>query len=71
MYPESMQFLLTYLIPIGWVSFYPISGLLGIDSGQTYGLLASVITLLVGLIVLAVAGLWFNYGLNKYESAGN
>lgn len=71
MYPESMQFILTYLIPIGWVSFYPISGLLGIDSGASYGLFASVITLLVGLLVLGIAGLWFNYGLKKYESAGN
>ena len=27
MYPESMQFILTYLIPVGWISFYPVSAL--------------------------------------------
>jgi len=71
MYPESMQFVLTYLIPIGWVSFYPISGMLGINGNRYCGLSASWMTLLVGLIVMIVAGLFFRFGLRKYESAGN
>ena len=71
MYPESMQFILTYLIPIGWVSFYPVSGILGIGTGFANGMILPFITLAVGILVMVIAGAWFNTGLRKYESAGN
>lgn len=71
LYPESMQFILTYLIPIGWVSLYPVSGILGIESGRFYGIAGAFITLLVGFLVMFIAGLFFNHGLKRYESAGN
>jgi ABC-2 type transport system permease protein len=70
MYPESMQFILTYLIPIGWVSFYPVSSLLGVEA-KFSGLVIPFVTLAVGFIVMLIAGAYFNFGLRKYESAGN
>jgi len=71
MYPESLQFILTYIIPIGWVSFYPVSSMLGIE-GSLAGFSATVgLTLVIGLLVMIVAGAFFKYGLKKYESAGN
>ena len=70
MYPESMQFILTYLIPVGWISFYPVSALLGIDSAYS-AMLVPLITLGVGILVMLVAGAYFSMGLRKYESAGN
>lgn len=71
MYPESLQFILTYMIPIGWVSFYPVSAMLGIGE-QVTGFAGVVgLTLVIGIVVMAVAGLFFNYGLRSYESAGN
>ena len=71
MYPEMMQFILTFIIPVGWVSFYPVSGLLGVGNNAFVGLGNCAVTLLVGMIVIALAGLFFNMGLRKYESAGN
>ena len=71
MYPESMKFILTHLIPIGWVSFYPASGILGIGTGSANGMTLPFITLAVGILVMLAAGVWFNAGLRKYESAGN
>ncbi|MGN0132128.1 MAG: ABC transporter permease [Lachnospiraceae bacterium] len=71
MYPEGLQFVLTYLIPIGWVAFYPVSDLLGISGSHVAFPGAVVWTLLIGVIVMAVAGAFFRYGLRKYESAGN
>lgn len=71
MYPESMQFILTYLIPIGWVSFYPVSSLLGISSGICDGLIVPFVTLLIGLVMMLISGAFFTRGLKKYESAGN
>jgi ABC-2 type transport system permease protein len=70
MYPESMQFILTYLIPVGWISFYPVSALLGIDSACNR-MLVPFITLAVGILVMLIAGAYFSMGLKKYESAGN
>lgn len=71
MYPESMQLILTFLIPIAWVSFFPVSSVLGIDTGIFNGLAMPFITLGVGILMMCVAGLYFNIGLKKYESAGN
>ena len=71
MYPEIMQFVLTFIIPIGWVSFYPVSGLLGIGNSLYNGMLLPLITLGVGVLVMVIAGLYFTTGLKKYESAGN
>lgn len=71
MYPEIMQFVLTFIIPIGWVSFYPVSGLLGIENSLYNGMLLPLITLGVGVLVMVIAGLYFTAGLKKYESAGN
>lgn len=70
-YPETFQFVLTYLIPIGWVSFYPVSGLLGIENGLINGNTAVWLTLAVGMIVILVAAVVFKRGLRQYESAGN
>ena len=71
MYPECMQFILTFLIPVGWVSFYPASGLLGIENRFCSGLFLPFVTLMVGIVVMLLAGVYFHAGLKKYESAGN
>lgn len=71
MYPESLQFILTYLIPIGWVSFYPVSGLMGIETAVGIGSGNVWITFAVGIVVMLAAGLLFKIGLRRYESAGN
>lgn len=71
MYPESIQFILTYLIPIGWVSFYPAADLLGISNGRFTWDGAVWLTLAVGVAVFFVAAVFFYRGLKKYESAGH
>lgn len=71
MYPESLQFILTYLIPIGWVSFYPVSDMIGIKSTYAQFPWAVGLTFIIGILVMVLAGLFFKFGLRKYESAGN
>lgn len=71
MYPESLQLILTFLIPIGWVSFYPASELMGIESTFSTGGMGVWITLGVGIATMLIAGLVFRAGLKQYESAGN
>ena len=70
MYPESMQFILTYLIPAGWISFYPVTALLG-KTGAFSGMIVPFVTLAVGILMMLIAGAYFSMGLKKYESAGN
>ena len=70
-YPESFQFILTYLIPIAWVSFYPVSELLGKSNGRFTGSIAIWGSLVVGVLVFIIAATVFNRGLKHYESAGN
>lgn len=71
MYPESLQFILTYILPIGWVSFYPASGLIGMDSGFNGSISVAITTLVCGLLTIMVAMFVFKLGLKNYESAGN
>lgn len=71
MYPESLQLILTFLIPIGWVSFYPTSELLGIEHSFSTGNMGVWITLGVGIITMLITGFVFQTGLKQYESAGN
>lgn len=71
MYPESLQLILTFLIPIGWVSFYPASELMGIENTFSTGGMGVWITLGVGIATMMIAGLVFRAGLKQYESAGN
>ncbi len=71
MYPEAMQLILTFVIPIGWVSFYPASELLGIEHAFSIGGMEVWITLAVGIVTMLIAGLVFKIGMRRYESAGN
>lgn len=71
MYPESLQLILTFLIPIGWVSFYPASELMGIENTFSTRGMGVWITLGVGIAAMMIAGLVFRAGLKQYESAGN
>ncbi len=71
MYPESLQLILTFLIPIGWVSFYPASELMGIENTFSTGGMGVWITLCVGITTMTIAGFVFRTGLKQYESAGN
>ena len=71
MYPESLQFLLTYIIPIGWVSFYPAAGLLNMEDRILQAGPAALMTFIIGVITVAISMTVFRVGLRKYESAGN
>ena len=65
MYPEAMQLLLTFVIPIGWISFYPAQALL--DGAES----CVCITFAIGLAMVILAGIFFKHGLKNYESAGH
>lgn len=71
MYPETLQLILTFIIPIGWVSFYPVSDMLGLETRFSAVNMGVWITFGVGIVTMLLAGFVFKVGLRRYESAGN
>lgn len=71
MYPEAIQFILTYIIPIGWVAFYPTSSLIDMEGKIASAGPTIFMTFLIGIITILISVCVFNIGLKNYESAGN
>jgi len=73
-YPNWFIRFFTFVIPIGFVSFYPVSGLLGIHAGNKFPIPLDLViwSPIVGIICFIAARGIFLLGLNsKYESAGS
>lgn len=62
----GIKFVLTVVIPYGFVSYYPVSCMLGKES---FLYIVYELGILFVLVVLALK-LW-KFGMKKYESAGN
>ncbi len=71
LYPQVIQAVLTFLLPIGFISFFPAEQFLGKSSSLVLPIGMAIWTPLVGLICFAIAYAVFRFGLQKYESAGS
>jgi ABC-2 type transport system permease protein len=69
--PVALQFFLTFIIPIGFASYYPAALILDIENGYIaqQSLLPAMIILAIGLSVFSY--LFFHFSLRRYESAGH
>ncbi len=65
-YPRAIRFILTWLIPYAFASFYPASFLLGRDLGPLVWL-----SPLVAAVLLVVGYRLWLVGLRRYESTGS
>ena len=65
-FPRAIQFLLTWIIPYGFASFYPASFLLGRDIGPLAWLGP-----LVAAVLLALGYRFWLVGLSRYEGTGS
>jgi ABC-2 type transport system permease protein len=63
--------LFTFIIPLGFISFYPAAGFLGKDSGFDLPLDLTVWTPIVAIIMFIITQLFFKKGMRRYESAGS
>lgn len=73
-YPKWFIKIFSFLIPMGFVSFYPTCGFLGLSSNIDFPLPVemAIWTPIVGILWFYIAVKVFNRGLNKkYESAGS
>jgi ABC-2 type transport system permease protein len=65
-YPRAIRFMLTWIIPYGFTSFYPATFLLGRDLGP----LVWLSPLVAAVLVVIGYRLW-GVGLQRYESTGS
>ncbi len=70
-YPHAVQALLTFLVPLGFISFYPACDFVGQDARSALPLGMALWTPLVGAAFFALAHAVFCAGLRRYESAGS
>lgn len=65
-YAKWLRVILTFVIPVGFVGFYPAASILGRYEWYFYPL-----TLLLGMLVFCGGYVVWNVGLGRYESAGS
>jgi ABC-2 type transport system permease protein len=70
-YPIVLQIIFTFLIPIGFISFYPASEFLGKGIGFHIPWSMALWTPVVGIICFMISQWIFTLGMKKYESAGS
>ncbi|MFH1369517.1 MAG: ABC-2 family transporter protein [Elusimicrobiota bacterium] len=68
MYPYLFQVVLTYALPIGFISFYPSLELMG--KGHPFFSYV-LLTLFIGMFLFLLGYGIFNMGMKRYESVGN
>jgi len=66
-----VRFFLTFILPFGWVAFYPASWFLGSPEGGTEFSKMALFTPLVGLVVFGGAVLIWRSGVRNYSSTGS
>lgn len=70
-YPWAIQVMMTFVFPIGFISFYPACDFLGQEDGSSLPLDAALWTPLIGSAMFLFAIALFRVGLRNYESAGS
>ncbi|MFD0673376.1 ABC transporter permease [Cohnella sp. GCM10027633] len=71
LYPHAVQAALTFLFPIGFISFYPAESFLGKTASLELPLGMAIWTPVAGVLCMSVAYAIFRLGLRRYESAGS
>ena len=70
-YPWPLQALLTFVLPLGFIGFYPACDFLGQSDNTSLPLDVALWTPLVGVAMLLLALTVFAAGMRRYESAGS
>ena len=70
-YNRIIQSIFTFILPLGFISFYPASAFLGKDSGFEFPGYVPMWTLFAGVLFMFLGRALFNLGLKHYDSSGN
>lgn len=70
-YPMIFQFVFTFIIPVGFIAFYPAAEFLQKNGSVAFHLGFALLTPIAGLLMSSFTILLFKIGLRRYESAGS
>jgi ABC-2 type transport system permease protein len=70
-FPRAVQLLLSTLLPMAFVSFYPAQHLLGKNDFLFFPPLVQYISLPVGVISLFLVSMFWNFSMKHYKSSGS
>ncbi len=70
-YNSVLQFVMTFLVPVGFMSYYPATLFLNRTGDTLFSPVFAYLTPLVGLVLFAIAYSFWRVGLNRYQSTGS
>ncbi len=70
-FPKGIQLILTFLLPLAFLNFYPVAALLGKPIPEGYPTILPYLSPLVGVAVFTLSILLWNWGLKHYKSTGS
>ncbi|ANE49088.1 hypothetical protein SY83_20855 [Paenibacillus swuensis] len=71
LYPYLVQVLFTFILPIGFISFYPAADFLQQDAPFHLPLNMAIWSPLIGILCFSLSLLVFKLGMKHYESSGS
>lgn len=69
-YPKAIQWFFTFILPLGWITFYPTKDILEL-SPNVIPVNMAFVTLGIGVLVFTLSCIFFRIGMRRYESAGS
>ena len=69
-YPKAIQWFFTFILPLGWITFYPTTDILDLQP-NVIPVHMAVVTLGIGVLVFTLSCGFFRLGMRRYESAGS
>ncbi len=70
-YNGVLQFVLTFLVPVGFMSYYPATAFLNRMGDTLFSPAFAYLTPLVGLALFTLAYAFWRVGINRYQSTGS
>lgn len=69
-YHEAIQAALTFLIPLAFLNFYPVSAILEIDNFTPFPDILPYLSPLVGAVLFYLSVVFWNHSMKRYKSTG-
>lgn len=69
-YPKAIQVFLTFVLPLGFIAFYPAQYLLDKSDYMMFGPWIQFGGPIAGVVMMGLAVLFWHYGVNHYSSSG-
>lgn len=70
-YPKVIQFIISFIVPYAFISFYPSAHLFNKGGDLVFGANLQYLSPVVGLIMIFISWIIWKCGIGRYESTGS